>query len=116
MLEDSEKLGFACVLSHFSHVQLFATLWAVACQAPLSMGLSRKEHWSGLPCPPPEDLPEPEIKPASLMSPALAGRFFTTSTSWFNSKRFSLSVILQIYAYSDIRIYNTITQRNNDLL
>ena len=49
--------------------------WTVAHQAPLSMGFSRQEYWSGLPCPPPGDLPSPEIKPAS---PALAGRFFTT--------------------------------------
>ena len=94
---------------------LQSTLWAVACQAPLSMGFSRQEYRSGLPGPPPEDLPEPGIKPASLMSPALAGRFYTTSATWFNPKRFSFSVILRIYAYSDIRIYDTIIQRNNDL-
>ena len=46
-----------CVLSCFSHVQLCETLWAVAHQAPLSMRFSRKEYWSGLPCPPPGDLP-----------------------------------------------------------
>ena len=66
----------------FSHVWLFATLWPVACQAPLSMGFSRQEHQSGLPCPLPGDLSNPGIEPASLMSPALADRFFTTSTSW----------------------------------
>ena len=46
------------------------------------MGFSRQEYWSGLPCPPPGDLPNPEIEPTSLMSPALAGGFFTTSTMW----------------------------------
>ena len=66
-----------CVQSHFSHVQLCATLWTVACQAPLSMGFSRQEYWSGLPCPPPGDPPNPETEPASLMSPALAGRIHT---------------------------------------
>ena len=71
-----------CVLSHFSHVQLFLTLWTVACQAPLSMGFSRQEYWSGLTCPPPGDLPHPGIEPASLMSPALVGGFLTTSTTW----------------------------------
>ena len=71
-----------CVLSHFSRVQLFATLWTVALQVPASMGISRQEYWSGLPCPPPGDLPDPGIKPSSLMSPALTGRFFTTSTIW----------------------------------
>ena len=50
--------------------------------APLSMGFSRQEHWSGLPCPPAGDLPDPGIKPTSLMSPELAGRFFTTSVIW----------------------------------
>ena len=54
----------------------------VACQTPLSMGFSRQESWSGLLSPPPGDLPNPEIKPASLMSPALAGRLFTTSATW----------------------------------
>ena len=73
------------VLSHFTGVQLFATLWTVALQAPLFTGFSRQEHWSGLPCPPPGDLPGPGIKPESLMSPALAGGFFTTvgkPTKW----------------------------------
>ena len=72
----------ARVLSHFSRVQLFVALWTVACQDPLSMGFSRQEYWSGLPCPPPEDLPDPGIEPISLTSPALAGRFFITSTTW----------------------------------
>ena len=56
-------LGTLSALSHFSHV--FATPWAVACQAPLSMGFSRREYWNGLPFPPPGDLPNPGIKPAS---------------------------------------------------
>ena len=47
------------------------TLWTVAHQAPLSMGFSRQEYWSGLPCPPPGDLPNPEIKPGSSGTPAL---------------------------------------------
>ena len=70
-----------CMLSHSSHLRLFATLRTVAHQAPLSMGFSRQEYWSGLPCPPPGD-PDPGIDPASLMSPALAGGFFTTTTTW----------------------------------
>ena len=67
------------MLSHFSHVQFFAILWTVALQAPLSMRFSRQEYWGGLPCPPPGDLPNPGIKPASVMSPALEGGYFTTS-------------------------------------
>ena len=56
--------------------------WTVASQAPLSMKFSRQEYWSGLSFPSPEDLPHPGIEPAFLMSPALAGEFFTTSTIW----------------------------------
>ena len=56
--------------------------WTVACQAPLSMGLSRQEYWNGFPCPSPGDLPDPGAKPLSLMSPALAGGFFATSATW----------------------------------
>ena len=66
------------VLSHFSCVRLFVTLWTVALQAPLSMEFSRQEYWSGLPFPSPGYLPNPGIEPASPVSPALAGRFFTT--------------------------------------
>ena len=58
----------ASMLSRFSHVQFFATLRTVAHQAPLSMGFSRQEHWSRLPCPPPGYLPNPGIKPVSLTS------------------------------------------------
>ena len=70
------------MLSRFSHVPLFVTLWTVACQVLLSMGFSRQEYYSGLPCPPLGDLPDPGIEPLSLMSPALAGRFFTTRATW----------------------------------
>ena len=64
-----------------SHVLLFVTPWTVAHQAPLSMGFPRQEYWSELPFPSPGDLPDPGIKPMSLVSPALAGRFFTTSAT-----------------------------------
>ena len=70
------------MLSHSSCVQLFVTLWTVAHQAPLPIGFSREACWSGLPGPPPGDLPNPGIQPASLPSPALAGGFFTSSTIW----------------------------------
>ena len=70
-----------CVCCGFTCVQLFATLWIIACQAPLSMGFSRQEYWSGLLCPPPGDIPNPRIEPVSLLSPAWAGGFFTTSTT-----------------------------------
>ena len=63
-------------LSHLSCVQLFATLWTVAHQALQSMGFSRQEYWSGLPCSPPEDLPNPGIEPGSpaLQADSLPGR------------------------------------------
>ena len=56
--------------------------WAIAHLALLSMGFFRQEYWSGWPCPPPGDLADPGIEPGYLMSPALAGGFFTTSAIW----------------------------------
>ena len=70
------------LLSHFTRVQLFVTLWTVAHQALLSMEFSRQEYWSGLPCPPSGNLSNRRIESTSLMSPALAGGFFTTSATW----------------------------------
>ena len=64
-----------------SRVRFFVIPWTVAPQAPLSMGFSRQEYWSGLPCPPPGDLSNSGIKPVSLTSPALGGGFFTTSAT-----------------------------------
>ena len=75
------------MLSLFSHVRLFATLWTVAHQAPLTMGFSRQEYWSGLPFPLPGDLPDPGIELIS-QSPGLAGGFFTTSATWEAPKLF----------------------------
>ena len=80
------------MLSSFSHTQLFATLWTVGRQAPLSMGFFRQEYWHGLPCPPPGDLPNPGIEPTTLRSPALAGGFFTTSATWEAQDLFILAV------------------------
>ena len=73
-----------------SHVRLFATIWTVACQAPLSMGFSRQEYWSGLPCPLPGDLPDLGIEPTS---PELAGGFFTTSTSTWEAANMHTYII-----------------------
>ena len=71
-----------CMLSPFSQFQLFVTLGTVPSQAPLPMGFSRQEYWSGLPCSPPEDHPDPGIEPVFLISPSWAGGFFTTNTTW----------------------------------
>ena len=84
--------GNLCMLSHFSHVQLFATLWTVVCQAPLPMGFSRQEYWRGLPCPPPGDLPDPWIKTASLMSPALQASLQQLYSEQFYWHQFSNSI------------------------
>ena len=72
-----------CVCAQLlSSVQLFAIPWTVAYQASLSLKFSRQEYWSRLPCPPPGDLPDPGIEPMSLTSPALVGKFFTSSATW----------------------------------
>ena len=94
-----------CTLSHFSCVQLFATLWAVACQAPLSMGFPRQENWSGLPYLPPGDLPNPGIEPVSLASPALAGSSFTTRVTWEALSRSLLLLLLS--RFSRVRLCAT---------
>ena len=61
-----------CLVAHtsLSHIRLFAILWTVAHQAPLSVGFSRKEYWSGLPCPPPGDLPDAGVQSVSPALPA----------------------------------------------
>ena len=69
-------------LSHSCRVRLSVTPRVVARQAPLSMGFSRQECWSGLPCPPPADPPNPGIKPASPVAPKLAGVFLTVGAPW----------------------------------
>ena len=73
------KTVYMCVLSH---VRLFVAPRTVACQAPLPMELFMQEYWSGVPFTTPGDLPDLGIKTMSLVFPALAGRFFTTSTTW----------------------------------
>ena len=62
---------------------------------PLSMGFSRQEYWSWLPCPPPGDLPHPGIEPVSLIPPALAGRFITTSTTW-EAQLYFITILISI--------------------
>ena len=96
-----------CVLSR---VLLFATLWTAACQAPLSVGFPRQEHWSGLPHPPPGDLPDPGIEPTSLVSLALVGRFFTTAPpgkSPVTSLLLLLLLLLLLSRFSRVRLCAT---------
>ena len=91
----------ACVLSRFNRVQLFVTPWTVDRQAPPSMGFSRQEYWSGLPCPPPGTLPNPGSKPTSLTSPALAGGFFATSAAWEAQNTILLSLLGEFICSAD---------------
>jgi len=93
-----------CMLSCFNHVQLFVSLWTVACQAPVSMGFSRKEYWSWLPCPSPEDLPDPEIKPVSYIS-CIAGRFFTARATSGMLKSLTITVWLSVSPFMSVSIY-----------
>ena len=92
------RIFFFIVQSRFNCVRLCDPM-DLAVQACLMVGFSRQENWNKLPCPPLVDLPDPGIKPMSLMSPALAGGFFTTSDTWENKSNkisflfFSLSVI-----------------------
>ena len=72
----------ACLPSRFSCFRLFATLRTIALQAPLSLGCSRQEHWSGFSFPPLRDLPDPGLEPVSLTSPVWSGGFFTASNTW----------------------------------
>ena len=76
-----EPVFYVCV-SVCSVMSDFAITWTEAHQARLSMELSRQEYWNGLPFPTPGDLPDPEVELVSLSSPALAGRFFATRTTW----------------------------------
>ena len=103
-VEDGPHGQDACyLLSRFSCVHLFVTLRTVALQAPLPMGLSRQEYWSGLPCPPPRDLPDPGAEPTSPTSPELAGRFFTTPAtecSFQNASPIWLSLLKPVSGFS----------------
>ena len=91
--KDDARGGGLCMLSHFSPIRLCDPM-----DYPLSIEFSRQECWRGLPCLPPGDLPDPGIEPESLMSPALAGGFFTTCATWeaqgkFSSAQFGCSVM-----------------------
>ena len=88
-----------CMLSRFNSVWLFETPWTVPHQAPLSMGLSRQEYWSGLPFSSPGDPPNPGIKP---MSPALVGRFFTSSATYLG---FITMLTIHVVNYDRAELY-----------
>ena len=82
---------YACMLSYFSSAQLFVTLRTKACQTSLAVKFFRQRYQSGLPCPPPGDLPDQGIKPMSLKSPALVGGFFILSS------KYNVTTLLIVY-------------------
>ena len=97
----------ACMLSHLTCIRLFVSLWTIACQAPLSMGFSKQEYWSGLPWPPPRFLCNPGIGPTALSSPTLAGGFFTTSATWEDlSSSYSPSKYHRLVSVDATRTWN----------
>ena len=101
----------ACIPSCFTHVVLFMT--PRAHQAPLFMGFSRQEYWSRLPCLPPGDLPDSRIELASLMSSALAGVFFTTTTIWeTHFQRCLMSNCWVIHKHMKDLIFNYYSNQN----
>ena len=84
------------MLRCFSCVQFFVILWTETCQAPLSMAFSRQEYWSGLPCPPPWDLPDPRIEPASLM--ATSATWDTIYTNIYNYLSFDPGLFICLFS------------------
>ena len=108
------------VFSCFSHIPLFVTLWTEACQASLSMGFSRKEYWVGWHCLL-QRIFNPEIEPTSLMSSALAGRFFTNCTSYiyiymvlFSHKKSGILPFASTWIDPEVILVNEIRKRKTD--
>ena len=101
----------SAVPSCFCHVWVCATLGTVAHQALLSTGFSRQEYWGGLPCPSPGDLPNSGIEPASLMSPALVGRFFTTVKYYTTIKNNEIMPFAATWMDLEIIILSEVSQR-----
>ena len=93
----SDYTAMSVCVCTLSCVWLFVTPWTVAHQAPLSMESSRQEYWSGLPYPTSRDLPNPRIKSGSPVSPALAGRFFTTVPPGKPSLSYEISLYMQMW-------------------
>ena len=102
------RLVHMCVLSH---AQVFATPWTAARQAPLSMGFSRQESWSGLPSPPPGNLPNLGIKPSSPLSPALAGRSLDLEPNAVLCLSYSLEAPLSLEVCPNIKAFQHLKKR-----
>ena len=97
-MDKEDAVHVCCVRS----LQSCPSVRTVARRAPLSMGFPRQEYWSGLPCPPPEDLPRPGMEPTSPASPALAGGFFPTSTTWEAQSLYNLQLFYKIYTNASL--------------
>ena len=101
---DMPDISHGCMLSCFSCIRLFETLWTVVCQAPLSMGFSRQEYWSGLPFPSPGDLPSPGIKPGSLHCSQILYHLSHQGLSFLNCKTETIAHVLHTAA---LNLYKT---------
>ena len=99
-VQRTQLLVYVCMCT-LSGIRLFAAPLTVACQAPLFMEFPRQEYWSRLPFPTPGDPPDPGIEPTFLASPALAGRFFTTSTIWDALRR-----LLEVLSVSSAQVWS----------
>ena len=105
--------ALTCMLNHFSHVKVFVPLWTVALQTLLlSMGFSRQEYWSGLPCPPPGDLPNPGTEPTFPMAPALQA----DSLALRHHRRVCVCVCVYTYTYIHILLQILLPYRSLLLL
>ena len=107
---DTTKWLILCCTCVLSRVWLFVTLWAVSSQAPLSVGFSRQEYWSGLPFPSPSDLPKPGIKPASPVSPALQADSLPTEPSgnlWLTYNTKQTWAIFEVITVASFTFYLT---------
>ena len=101
------------MLSCFSHVRLFAAPWTATSQAPLSMGFSRQEYWSGLACPLPGDLPNQRIEPVSLTSPALVGGSLPLAPLWEAFLVFYVCVIEHVARHGSKNFTNMCNPHKN---
>ena len=98
-----QHILFTCLWAKsLSCVRLFVTPWTAARQAPLPLAFSRQEHWSGLLCPPPRDLPDPRVQTHISYVFALAGRFFTTIAAWEVKGAYCLCFLLRRHMVSGL--------------
>ena len=105
MILYTDVSSYACMLSHSSCVRVFATSGTIAHQAPRPMGFSRQKYWSGLPCPPPGDLPNPRMKPTSLSSVQSLSRVRPTPCHHMNCSTTGLPVHHQLPEFTQTHVH-----------